>query len=144
MRQYVKFRSKAIATLTRKECPHAKGRLEARLLGNRLVLQAVLDIQGVREHDCLLIGDALAVVKVADHLDKVAWIAGVLADTRVDLGVCLGGVRMVDINVGGDGGICGSIALHGGGTDWLAESVEESWCTEGVGEGNAEDLYRLC
>lgn len=129
------------STLTRKESPHAKCWIESGFFGNCLVLQTILDIQRVREDNRLLIGDAFAVVKFAHHLDKVGRVARVLADTGVDLGVCLGGARMVGLYFICDGRRRGSIALHWSCADGFAEGVEEGRCAEGIGEGNSKDLY---
>jgi hypothetical protein len=112
-----------LIALTREESTHAKCRVEASFFRNSLVLETVLDVQRVREDDGLFIGDALAVVKLAHHLDEVGWVAGVLADTGVDLGIGLGGLGVIDVDIGGDGGIRGSIALDGSCADGFAEGV---------------------
>lgn len=130
--------------LTREESTHTECRVEAGFLSNSLVLETVLDVQRVREDNDLFIGDTLAVVKVAHHLDEVGWVAGVLADTGVDLGIGLGGFGVVDVDVGGDGGIRGSIASDGSCADGFAEGVKEGWCAESIGKGNAEDLDDSC
>lgn len=111
------------ALLTREECAHTERRVKVGFLGDRLVLQAVLDIERVREYDSLLIGNALAVVEFAHHLDKVGWVARVLSDAGVDLGVGTSGGGVVNVDIVYDGGIRGSIALHGGFTDRLAEGL---------------------
>lgn len=60
---------------TGKESPNSKDRLEARLFGNHLVFQTIVDIQRVREDDHLLGCDTLSVVEIAHHLYEVPWFA---------------------------------------------------------------------
>lgn len=74
--------------LTGKVGPDTKSRLEAGFLGDHLVLQTVLDIEGVREDDDLLVCDAFCVVEIAHHLHEVRGIAGILANAGVNLCVC--------------------------------------------------------
>ena len=75
--------------LTRQERSNAKCRLEPVCLGRRLVLQAALDVQRVREHNCLLLRNAHAAVKLTHRPNKIQRVARVLPhageDMRVEL-----------------------------------------------------------
>lgn len=71
-----------------KVCPDTESRLETGFLGNHLVLQTVLDIEGVREDNDFLVCDALRVIEIAHHLHELRGITRVLADAGVNLCVC--------------------------------------------------------
>jgi len=73
--------------LTGQESTHAKGWLEASLLCRLHVLQAQLDIQGIREHDSLLFFDANAIIELSHHLDKPNRVARVLTHSGERLSI---------------------------------------------------------
>lgn len=129
--------------LTCEECADAKCGVETSLLGNGFVFQTMHDVQRIRENDCLFLSDTLAVIEVADHLNKVGWVAGILTNTCVNLGIRLGRMGLVSVDIGRDWGIRRSVTVYGSFHDGLSESVKEGWRAKGVSEGNAKNLRRM-
>ena len=115
---------------TGKERSHTECRLETCLFGNGLVFQAMLNIQRVREDYCLGVGDSLAIIEVADHLDKECWVSGVLTDTSVAL------------RIGNRAWV--SIALLVWCGDGLFEGFQEGRSAESISEGDSKNLGMLC
>lgn len=128
--------------LTCEEGTHAEGRAEPCLLCECLVFQAVLDIQGIGEHDRLPVFDTFAVVEVPYHFDEVCGITRVL--TNAGVGLSIGLVRWFVFSSRRDRGLsrshalrirpnrcvsagsCGAHSTHASTSecgDWLAESI---------------------
>lgn len=79
--------------LTSQKCAHAKRWLEADFLSSLLVLEAQLNVQGIRENNSLLLLDAEPVVEISHHLHKASRIARVLTHPGKGLRIRLGRIR---------------------------------------------------
>lgn len=105
----------AVGGLTSEEGTDSEDRLEAGLLGNSLILQAELDVEGVGEDDRFLLFDAFLVVELARQFHEVGRVAGVLTDAGIGLGVARGVRAVLGVVVGGRRGdrrLGACFALH--------------------------------
>ena len=142
-------KAKEWAEPTGKKGTYTKRGLEVRLGCRVHILDAKLNVQGVRENNGLFLLNAFAVVEAAHQLDVFKRVPGVLTHTSKNLGIgtlVMGagsgicGRKWRAYGAGDNGGLVFVHRICRGGHD-ACKGFEEGQCAESVGQGDPEDTF---